>query len=458
MKIKYLFLFLFSFHFFSGQSQENPLDQYLRQALESNISLQQKKLSYEKSLAVLKEAKANFLPTLSFDARYSVATGGRTIDFPIGDLMNPVYDNLNLINQLNQQALPDYPTVPAYPQIENESINFLRSAEHETKLRVVFPVYNTAILQNQRIRENLVEVEKVSVATYKQELSKEVKVAFYNYQKARQAIELFKETLALVEENLRTSQSLFRNHKITQDAVYGAETEVQKVQQQMAKAIQDQAMAQAYFNFLLNRDHDSEIEAVDTEVIHALPELAPLQERALRQRGEITQFNHLLAVSDNQVALNKGANLPNVNFVGDYGFQGTTYSFGSEDDYAMGSLVLSWNIFNRSNRAKVQQSEIQKREMLVQKSQVQQQIDLQVINAWYQAQTASQQIKLSDQEIKSTQSAYKLVEKKYRQGQANLIELTNVRTQVTNAQLKKIIAQFDLQVKMAELEYAAGGN
>ncbi len=458
MNYKLTLLFLFGLLQFQGIAQENTLlDQYISEALESNISLQQKELSYEKSLAVLKEAKANFLPSLSFEARFSVANGGRTIDFPVGDLMNPVYQNLNLINQRNQQSQADYPTLPAYPTIENEEINFLRPTEHDTKLRLVFPVYNTAILQNQRIRQNMVEVEKVSVHTYKKELAKEVKVAYFNFQKAQQAILLFEKTLELVEENLRTTQSLHRNHKVTKDAVFSAETDLQEVRQQMNKAKQDQAMAKAYFNFLLNRDYEAEIETSalsDHPVV--LPELESFRQRAIQQRGEITQFNHFLAISDNQIDLNKGSNRPTVNLVGDYGFQGTTYAFGRDDDYAMGSLVLSWNLFNRSNKAKTQQAEISKREILNQKSEAQQQISLQVINAWHQAQTAFQQIELSDSAIKSTQSAYQLVEKKYRQGQANLIELTNARTQLTNAQLKKIIAQFDLQSKQAELEYAGG--
>ncbi len=452
-----LFLFLGFLQFQSIAQPISPLDQYITEALASNISLQQKELSYEKSLAVLQEAKANFLPSLSFEARFSVATGGRTIDFPVGDLMNPAYQNLNLINQRNQQTQADYPTIPLYPTVENEEINFLRSTEHDTKLRLVFPVYNAAILHNQRIRENMVEVEKVSVHTYKKELTKEIKVAYFNFQKAQQALLLFEKTLELVEENLRTTQSLHRNHKVTKDAIFSAETDLQEVRQQMTKTQQDLAMAKAYFNFLLNRDHDEAIEtSASTDQAVVLPELESFRQRAIQQRGEITQFNHYLAISDNQIDLNKGNNRPNLNLIGDYGFQGTTYNFGREDDYAMGSLVLSWNIFNRSNKAKIQQAEINKREILQQKRNAQQQISLQVINAWYQTQTASQQIELNNSTIKSTQSAYQLVEKKYRQGQANFIELTNARTQLTNAQLQKIIAQFDLQIKQAELEYAGG--
>ena len=87
--------------------QNDQLKNYIDQALESNIALQRKELSYTKSLEALKEAKAMYLPNLSFNSRYSVANGGRAFEFPIGDLMNPVYQNLNLLNSYGQAADPD---------------------------------------------------------------------------------------------------------------------------------------------------------------------------------------------------------------------------------------------------------------------------------------------------------------------------------------------------------------
>ena len=254
-------LLIFSGLLFIGSVQaQSRLDQYINQAMESNIALQEKNLSYEKSLAALKEAKALFLPRLSLEARYSVANGGRAFVFPVGDLMNPVYDNLNLINGLNQAANPDYPTIPAYPQIENEEVNFLREREQETKLRVVWPVFNTAIIQNNKIQQSLLEAERTNVDIYKRELVREVKIAYFNYSKAVQAVGLYENTLDLVEENLRTTESLERNHKVTIDAVYSAKAEVKAIEQQLAEADKNEKVARAYFNFVLNRDYDDVIE------------------------------------------------------------------------------------------------------------------------------------------------------------------------------------------------------
>lgn len=208
MKINHPTALLFFLLVFASQinAQSSKLDTYIQEALNNNVALQQKNLSYERSLQALKEAKAMFVPKLSLEARYSMAEGGRAIILPIGDLVNPIYQNLNLINDLANDANPAYPDIPVYPTIENESENFLRRREQETFFRAAMPLFNAAIIQNQRIQANLSESERIGVDVYRRELVKEVKTAYYNYAKAVEAVNLYENTMLLVNENLRTSE------------------------------------------------------------------------------------------------------------------------------------------------------------------------------------------------------------------------------------------------------------
>ena len=105
---------LFISHILHGQESE-ILDSYIREGLSNNLALQQKTASYNQSLAALKEARGMFMPSISLNARYTVAEGGRTIVFPVGDLLNPVYSTLNA---LTSSLPPDQQFPPI--QIENE--------------------------------------------------------------------------------------------------------------------------------------------------------------------------------------------------------------------------------------------------------------------------------------------------------------------------------------------------
>ena len=74
--------------------QAQTLDDYVSTALTNNLDLAQEELSYQEAQAQLEQAKALFWPTLGINGRFSVAQGGRTIDIPAGDLVNPAYQNL----------------------------------------------------------------------------------------------------------------------------------------------------------------------------------------------------------------------------------------------------------------------------------------------------------------------------------------------------------------------------
>lgn len=119
-------------------------------------------------IELAKEAKRIFLHTVSLDARYSVAEGGRTVAIPFSYLFNNIYSNLNQINQTAN------PSIPAYPQIETPQLNFVRSPEQQTKLITSMPIFNATIIQNQKIKKGLSEVESMSIDLYKRELVKEV--------------------------------------------------------------------------------------------------------------------------------------------------------------------------------------------------------------------------------------------------------------------------------------------
>lgn len=439
-------------------AQETPLKAYVNTALQSNIALQRQGLSCEKSLAALEEARAMFFPRLSIQARYSVARGGRSFTIPVGSLMNPVYQNLNQINSLAQSAYPDYPAVPQYPMISNEEVNFLREAEQETVLRLQMPVFNQAILQNQRIRHSLAEAEKVSVDIYRRELAKEVKVAYFNYAQAQQGVNILENALALVQENLRTSESLHRNHKATLDVVYSARAEVEGVEQQLAEAVKNEKTAKAYFNFLLNRNYDEAIELMPDEALsHSAISLEEARSLAFRQREEFQQLNYYLAAQDRQLQLSKGAYLPQLNLQADYGIQGVRYELNDDADFFLGSVVMSWSLFDRSASAKVQQARIEKMETESRKDELQQQVGLQVVNAFYELEAAQQRILRAEAEVEAARQAFRLMSRKFSQGQANLVEFTNARTQMTRAEQNLSIARYGYQARFAEFERATAG-
>lgn len=430
-----------------GAGAQNPvLEEYITQGLQSNQGLKQAKLDYAANLSALKEARGLFFPDLSLNARYTVADGGRTIEFPVGDMLNPVYSTLNVLTGTD-----------AFPQIENQEFAFLRPKEHETKMTLVQPIFNTDLIYNHGIRKQYTELARIDVDQYKRELVREITKAFYDYQKAFNLLWLADTSISLVNENLRVSRSLYENDKVTIDAVYRSESEISKVEVQRAQAKNMLEASRAYFNFLLNRPLDSPIEIyTDTPE----PNLVSLEEAsvlAIQNRNELEQIKQYQVLNGHVISLQRGNNIPGLFGVVDYGFQGEEYSFTRDDDFMMASLVMRWNLFKgTTNHYKIQQSKIEGEKLTELLSQTQQQIKLEVINSYYALHAAYESVQSSRKQTRSARRAYELISRKYGEGQSSLLELIDARTSLTSAAANAIIAEVAFFSQQADFNFAMG--
>jgi len=428
---------------------QNPiLESYIKEGLQTNQALKQRQLDYAAQLSALKEAKGLFFPGVSLNARYTVAEGGRQIEFPVGDLLNPVYSTLNMLTASD-----------LFPQIENESFFFYRPKEHETKVSLVQPIFNSDLIQNYRIKQNQTEIARIGVDRYKRELIKEINKAYYDYQKAFNLVFLADTSFILVEENLRVSRRLYDNDKVTIDAVYRSESELSKVEVQQAQANNMLQASQAYFNFLLNRSLDASIELVTVEPIPPGVSLEEASMRAIQNRNELRQIEQYRQLNKHVTKLYRGGNYPGVFGVVDYGFQGEEYRFTQDDDFLLASVVMKWNLFQGNvNRQKVQQSRIEGEKLGELYAETEQQIRLEVINHYYALQAAYESVQSAGKQTESALRAYELIDRKYSEGQSSLLELIDARTSLTSAAANLFISQSDYFIRLAEFEYAMGAN
>jgi len=430
------------------QAQNSYLEAYISEGLDSNKGLKQKQLDYAGDLSALKEAKGLFFPDISMNARYTVSRGGRTIEFPVGDLLNPVYSTLNMLTGTEY-----------FPQIENQEFSFYRPTEHETKVSLVQPIFNSDIVQNYRIKQQYAEVSRIDVERYKRELIKEISKAYYDHKKAHNLLLLADTSLALVHENLRVSQKLYENDKVTIDAVYRSESELSKVEVQRAQANKLVEASRAYFNFLLNRSLSAPVVLIAESPVPPGVSLEEATRLALENRNELHQIDGYMLLNQHVTALHKGKNIPGVFGVVDYGFQGEQYSFTSEDDFMLASLVMQWKLFQGSvNRQKVQQSRIQAQKLEELYMETQQQISLEVINNFYGLQAAYESVESAGKQVRSSMRAYELINRKYMEGQSSLLELIDARTSLTSAAANSILARSEYFSWLAEFEYAMGAN
>ena len=448
MKIKpFIFVFIFFMPgFLNGQE---VLKEYIRYGIENNLALKQKQSGYEKSLEALREARGLFFPNISLNARYTLSEGGRVIDFPIGDLLNPVYSTLNALT---------YSTM--FPMVENQQIRFLRPTEQETKIRLAQPVFNPDIYYNSKIKKELSVFEETDVEQYKRELIAEIRKAYYTVTMADGIFSMLIETRKLLIENVRVNKKLVENDKLTVDYVYRSEAELAKFDQELQNAAKNKKTAASYFNFLLNKPLADSIILQQPVTYPALADLAGnFQQTAIGNREELKKLRNYSNITDMQIQMNQSGKLPDLFVAVDYGFQGEKYKFNKNQDYVQASAVLTWNLFSGfQNKAKIKQAMIDKVIIERQLDEARKQIELQVINTLNELLTAEKGISAAETRLKNASEGFRLVNRKYEEGQASLIEFLDARTTLTQAEENLIISKFNYLSCFAEFEKVTAIN
>jgi outer membrane protein TolC len=420
---------------------QSQLDIYVEQGLANNESIKQQEFALERSLYALKEARALFYPSVSLLSDYFLADGGRTIDIPVGDIVNPIYNGLNELTGTNR-----------FPQIDNASELLNPNDFYDVRFRTSMPLLNMEIDYNRKIKKHQVSLQELETDLYKRELVKEIKTAYFNYLKAAEAITIFAEALETASENLRINEALFKNDKANRGAVIRSDNEVKRFEAQVTAAEQSEISARAYFNFLLNRDAGESI-IIDEQ--YALPGISLSENESVDSREELRQLQVSRAINAELSGLAGSYIIPKLSTFLDLGSQGFDGDFDSQTRYYFFGVSLQWDLFaGGKNNYRKKQAALDQQITASRTDYVQQQLQLQLLTSVsaYRSSQALYEAAVSQQE--SSARYYRDMLSLYKEGQALFIELLDAQNQWVSAQLQTNISLYDLWTKAADIERA----
>jgi outer membrane protein len=441
-----------------AMAQERPvqvvIDDYVAQALRSNLALQGATISVEQARATLDQARARYLPELSLSARYTENQGGRDIVFPVGSLLNPVYSTLNdmLVAQGGQAR---------FGALEDQTFPLLRPHEQDTHLSVRQPLFAPAIRAGVRAQEAVLgatEQQRLGVA---RQLKRDVTVAYLNWLQATSAVDIVASTRTLLEENLRINRSLFDNGRVTEDQPLRAQAELSDIEQQGQQARDAQAQARSYVNFLLNRPLDAAVEpgVVPTASPATTPSLEALRAQAAAQRPELGQLDRSLDAAREQVKVARAEALPSLALGVDAGIQGEKYGVGSDYNYASASLLLTWKLFAGGGlKAQEKAAAAQARRIANEREWVDDQIALQVQQALDSYRTATASVATAQARLDAAAAAYRIASRKRDEGVISQAEYLDASTARTRAELNLNVTRYGALKAAADLDFATAAG
>ncbi|MGN6292071.1 MAG: TolC family protein [Chitinophagaceae bacterium] len=427
----------------SASAQQPLLDRYIDSAFANNIVLQQKNISLERAGAALDIAKGWFLPTVSFQLGYQTAKGGRDINLPLGDLLNGVYSTLNQLTGSNN-----------FPQLKNESVNFLPNNFYDAKVRTTMPVYNPDLRFNKKIAEQQIVLNEYEVDIYKRQLVQSIKTAYFNYLTALRSVAIYRNALELANEGKRVNQKLLDNGKGLPAYVLRSNSEIEQVNAQINTAEQQAENAKLYFNFLLNREQTTDIDTAYSpdEAISAIGGMLATQPLSAN-REELKALQQAVNINETVWQMNKQVYMPRLNAFLDLGSQAEDWKINSQSRYYLLGLQLEVPIFaGNRNKNKIKQSQLDVQAARLNLEQVRQQLTLGSSAAKNNLKASWQTYTATEKQLEAASSYQRLIERGYREGTNTFIETVDARNQFTQAQLLQVINQYKVLIAAADLE------
>jgi outer membrane protein TolC len=424
----------------STTRRPDPLQALVVEALARNLGLEQARLREQRAEARFREARGRWLPSIGLDARYSEQEGSLNL----GDVVNPAYAALN--EMLGAERFPT-------------DVDITLPYRHETRFRLVQPVFDERIRSaSARAREEYAAEEALR-GVEARAVAADVQMAWYVAAAARDAVAILDSAWQVVNENERVAKRLIEAGRATPDVLHRARAERADVEQQVAEARERALGALRELNRILDRALDTPLdELTDASLVAALP-LPTLTDElvatALARREELAQATAGIGAAKAGVRLARASYIPSVALALDYGWQGRDVDFGSNRDFAVASVVLSWALSPGSDAARRRGAQLEARRAEVRRRELVSVLELEIRQAHEAAVVAREAIATAETRERSAERAFELVRRRYEEGLASHVEFVDARTAMTSAQLNRSIAAYRYGMHWVELERAA---
>jgi outer membrane protein TolC len=421
--------------------QKSVLDDYVATAFQQNITLQQKSIQVEKAMVALKTAQSLYQPTVAFQGGYQSGEGGRSIAFPVGDLLNPVYSTLNALTKST-----------AFPQIANVETNFFPRDFYDLKVQTTMPLYNKDIRYNKQIQEQSLSLQREDVSLYKRELVKQVKTAYFQYLLSLGLVKVYENALNLAIEGKKINEKLLANGKGLPAYLLRSDSEIANIQAQIADASKQSQAAQMYFNFLLNRELRTEIR-IDFEVEKALATVYALGPGV---REELSLLSKSIGLQETVLKMNESFYLPKVSGFVSLGSQSTIYDINAKSAYYFLGLQMDIPIFTgKRNLYKIKQSQLDIASARNTLDLSTKQFTMATEIAQKNVQSSLVSFQASTKSYEAASAYLRLIEKGYKEGVSSYLETVDARNQWMNATINYQLKQFNVLIAAAAYEREA---
>ena len=285
-----------------------------------------------------------------------------------------------------------------------------------------------------------------------------------------ESVNVNQEILDISRQNAQRGAEMFRVGKLSKADVSQLEAQAATDEYNLVNAKGKLEEYKLQMKELLRLDYAEDFDiaipsTTDRSALDDIPQAAKVIAAALAMRPEMQRAAIDIERGKTDIAIAKTGKMPTVTLSGGLGtntMTGTGTSWGSQlSDNVRGSLGVTLSVplsDNRTTKTAVNKARLSLEQAQLQEDDARQALELAIQGFWINATTNQQRYKSAKVSVTSAQDSYELLGEQFRLGLKNIVELTNAKTTLLNAQQSRLESKYMTLLYMQLLLFYENGT
>ena len=310
-----------------------------------------------------------------------------------------------------------------------------------------------------KIAEDTALVEQTAKSL---DVIQDVKIAYFNILRTQRLTQTAMQQVEMLAAHCDVAENFYRVGLIPKNDMLQAEVELANGRQTLVKAKNGVESTKARLNTILKRDVLTAVEVVD--ILDYQPLRQSFEECltiARQRRPELKMSELRIEQAGKMVRAAQSEYFPAISLVGNYGRFGDTASLSGtqykDTESWQVMAVANWNFWEwGKTKYRVDAGKARENQALDQSRELNDQIALEIKNAFLVLQEAESQIAVSKKVIEQAEENFRIAEARYKERVARSTEVLDAQTLLTKAKAEYANALADYNIAHARLQRAMG--
>lgn len=325
----------------------------------------------------------------------------------------------------------------------------------ETRITLEIPIWLGGKLQSaKKIAEYELNALSFESSRKREEVIRNVYLAYMEAVLARSAIEVSRQILEEAKERLRVTEELYRAGVVLLSDVHRAKVYLSKAKEELDKVLRLYDLSKRGIEVAIG----STLGAFEVQLIDLCPAVnfEGLKDRIV-SRADLRAIDQRVKSLKEAYRHTLSENMPHISAYAQYSLNSKTSPFGGSGGGYIFGLNLSWNFDLGLSTLRKAQANLERMSSLQEYlKHAKEQAKLELERAYSEYLNALEMLRSAEERIKASREVLRVMELRYKTGLARMVDLLDAQSELDRARLERVQAIFLCHRAYIQLLFSAG--